>query len=178
MKLGLNGVYLQEKNIMTRCKFDTMEEWQNAWDALKGDTIDEKSNNQIDYDLQQGCSQRILNEPNADGVKYALWISPGREECKKLGFCKPKRKKQTNATKTTLYRHYNKEGILLYVGVSLSSLQRLGQHSNNAHWFNSITDIKMKSYASRDIALKKEKEAIISEQPLYNIRHNYSGKKI
>ena len=30
------------------------------------------------------------------------------------------------------YRHYDKNGNLLYVGVSLSSLQRLGQHKSNS----------------------------------------------
>lgn len=74
--------------------------------------------------------------------------------------------------KTTLYRHWDKDDNLLYIGISLSKLQRLGQHSRNATWFDKITKVTMESFPTRKIALQKEKEAITSEYPIHNIIHN------
>ncbi|HJV75458.1 MAG TPA: GIY-YIG nuclease family protein [Noviherbaspirillum sp.] len=73
--------------------------------------------------------------------------------------------------KTALYRHFDKDGILLYVGISLSALTRLGQHRENAHWFNSISDVKMEFFDSRQEAIAAEKAAIKSERPRHNIIH-------
>ena len=38
-----------------------------------------------------------------------------------------------------LYRHFAADGSLLYVGISLSALNRLGQHKQNAEWFDKIS---------------------------------------
>src|SRR3990172_9525573 len=67
-----------------------------------------------------------------------------------------------------LYRHYDRNGILLYVGVSLSTLNRLKQHEDNAHWFNDIVDIKIERCDSRQRALELERTAINKENPLHN----------
>jgi hypothetical protein len=42
-----------------------------------------------------------------------------------------------------LYRHFDKDGTLLYVGISLSAINRLGQHKDNAHWFSSIKRVEI-----------------------------------
>ena len=68
-----------------------------------------------------------------------------------------------------LYRHFDSESVLLYVGVSLSALQRLGQHATNSHWFNSIAKVTIEKFESRKDALQAEKNAIASESPLHNI---------
>lgn len=74
--------------------------------------------------------------------------------------------------KTSLYRHYDKDGALLYVGVSLSTLQRLGQHAEHSHWFSSIERITIEHFQSRESALEAERQAIQNETPFYNVRHN------
>jgi hypothetical protein len=38
---------------------------------------------------------------------------------------------------TELYRHYDAEGNLLYVGISLNSVVRLTQHRQASGWFDS-----------------------------------------
>jgi predicted GIY-YIG superfamily endonuclease len=40
-----------------------------------------------------------------------------------------------------IYRHYDKDGNLLYVGISLSVISRIMQHKNGSHWFNNIANI-------------------------------------
>ena len=78
---------------------------------------------------------------------------------------------------TDLYRHYDKDDNLLYVGISLSTLQRLGQHKRNARWFDSITRIGIEKCSDRDEALRKEAYAIKTERPVYNIQHAVKVKE-
>lgn len=68
-----------------------------------------------------------------------------------------------------LYRHFNKNGELLYVGISLNSINRLSQHKKNAHWFNDIARIELEQFPTRESALEAEKQAIINEKPLHNV---------
>ena len=70
--------------------------------------------------------------------------------------------------KQHLYRHFDERGKLLYVGVSLSAIQRLAQHKHHSHWFNSIEKITIEQFPSREEALDAEKIAIQKEGPLHN----------
>lgn len=72
---------------------------------------------------------------------------------------------------TQLYRHFDGDGNLLYVGISLSAIARLGQHKTS-HWFNQIATVTIEKFDSRDDALDAEFLAIKTENPL----HNRSGK--
>ena len=68
-----------------------------------------------------------------------------------------------------LYRHFDKSGNLLYVGVSLSTIQRLSQHKNQSHWFNDISQVTIEQFPNRDAALFAERTAIKKENPLHNL---------
>jgi hypothetical protein len=72
---------------------------------------------------------------------------------------------------THLYRHYDKNGRLLYVGISLSAIARLGEHKKSSHWFWQIARIEVTAYATRASALKAERITIQREKPLHNIKH-------
>lgn len=72
--------------------------------------------------------------------------------------------------KTALYRHYNADGALLYVGISLSAVKRLGEHRDSL-WANEITRIEIQYFEDRRTAEKAEKEAIKTESPIFNKRH-------
>ena len=69
-----------------------------------------------------------------------------------------------------LYRHFDSNGILLYVGISLNSAYRQEQHRKNSAWFYSIARIEVERFASRDEASAAERAAIKSEFPLFNLR--------
>ena len=69
---------------------------------------------------------------------------------------------------TQLYRHFDDEGNLLYVGISLSAIYRLKQH-RNSHWSDKIARVDITHYQSRAEAMRAEILAIESEMPLYNI---------
>ena len=68
-----------------------------------------------------------------------------------------------------LYRHFDEWDNLLYVGVSLSTIQRLSQHKSHSHWFNNISKITIENFPSREEVLKAERIAIQKEAPLHNI---------
>ena len=79
---------------------------------------------------------------------------------------------------TKLYRHYDEDGVLLYVGISLNAVARLAQHRGSAHWFDKISKIDVEDVGEdRELALRLEKWAIENELPLYN-KQNNSSKKI
>ena len=75
--------------------------------------------------------------------------------------------------KTTnyLYRHFDGEGRLLYVGISLSAVTRLAQHKLSSKWFDDIATVTIEKYEDREQAQTAEREAIRKEKPVYNIHH-------
>ncbi len=77
---------------------------------------------------------------------------------------------------TQLYRHFDKEGNLLYVGISLSTLNRLGQHKDHSHWFAQISRVEIETFAKREDALEAEALAIHDEKPLHNIMRPQRAK--
>ncbi len=76
-----------------------------------------------------------------------------------------------------LYRHFDEEGELLYIGISLNSIHRLVQHRHSSAWFNEIRKVTIEQHESREKALDAEHEAIIREEPKYNIRKRYPKLK-
>lgn len=71
-----------------------------------------------------------------------------------------------------LYKHWDKNDNLLYVGISLSAVARLKQHSRKADWYDKIAKITIEKFCSREEAIDAEKLAIIMEKPLFNKQHN------
>jgi hypothetical protein len=67
-----------------------------------------------------------------------------------------------------LYRHFNSDGVLLYVGISLSSVYRLSQHRDVSPWYDEISRVDIEKFSCREDALHAERHAIIKEAPLYN----------
>jgi GIY-YIG catalytic domain len=72
--------------------------------------------------------------------------------------------------RTQLYRHFDKDGRLLYVGVSISALQRLAQHQTSSAWVPTIAKILVEAYPTREEALEAEVIAIRRERPMFNIK--------
>jgi hypothetical protein len=70
---------------------------------------------------------------------------------------------------TELYRHYDASGALLYVGISLSAIERLRQHRATAEWFDQIARIDVEVFPSRKEAVAAERHAVRTEKPKYNI---------
>lgn len=73
-----------------------------------------------------------------------------------------------------LYRHYSKDGELLYVGISKSAPARLAQHMAGSPWAREIARVEIEYLPDRERALEAEREAIQCEKPLWNMAHNNS----
>jgi len=80
--------------------------------------------------------------------------------------------------KTCLYRAFDKEKKLLYVGISLNWNTRLKQHAKDSLWFVDVSEISIQWFETRDKALSAEKDAIKREKPEYNVAHNSSGSSL
>lgn len=73
---------------------------------------------------------------------------------------------------TSLYRHFDVHGNLLYVGISIDAIQRFSEHRREKRWSASIVSMTVEHFETREEAIKAETVAIKLEKPLYNIIHN------
>lgn len=69
-----------------------------------------------------------------------------------------------------VYRCYDRDGNLIYVGCSVAPIQRMEQHRANTWWFDQVERIRYVVYPNKDYALYKEREAIGAENPRWNIK--------
>lgn len=69
---------------------------------------------------------------------------------------------------TCLYRHFDGDGRLLYVGISISAAARTSQHSATADWFRDVRSITLEWHPNRAAAFVAELQAIRCERPLHN----------
>lgn len=67
-----------------------------------------------------------------------------------------------------LYRFYDEDGDLIYVGVSLSIINRLKHHKANSHWFDRVAKITIENFNTEEEMLKAEKNVIVEENPFFN----------
>ena len=77
-----------------------------------------------------------------------------------------------------VYRCYDKTGQLLYVGASITFMQRLATHSKSP-WFHEIDQITLTHFSDKNIAFYAERLAIQQEKPKYNaILYNSSANNL
>ena len=73
--------------------------------------------------------------------------------------------------KTGLYRHYDLNGVVLYIGISHTPLSRFKSHQIDKEWCYDSVRMDIEWFDTRSEALLAEKLAIINDQPLYNKTH-------
>lgn len=71
---------------------------------------------------------------------------------------------------TSLYRFYDADDRLLYVGITWSVKARTRKHRTVQPWWQDARDIRIETYPNRRLALAAERTAIHIEKPLYNIQ--------
>lgn len=70
--------------------------------------------------------------------------------------------------KHLLYRYYDSEGELLYVGITINLAGREAKHRRRA-WWPLVADVHLEEHPGRVSALAAERAAIHHEKPIYNI---------
>ena len=81
------------------------------------------------------------------------------------------RRERDETEKTCLYRHFDKAGTLLYVGIARDHQSRLKAHSRYAEWKYRIAMVTIEHFDTREDAARAEFMAIQAERPLHNIVH-------
>jgi predicted GIY-YIG superfamily endonuclease len=71
-----------------------------------------------------------------------------------------------------LYRYYDAQGCLLYVGISFNSAARASQHKAQSSWYSQAATITIENCKDRQTAARKERQAIKIEKPIFNCVHN------
>ncbi|MFI6140336.1 GIY-YIG nuclease family protein [Streptomyces griseus] len=69
---------------------------------------------------------------------------------------------------TNLYRLFDKDGRLLYVGTSVAPQNRWEQHAREKLWWSSVSRATVEWHPGRTEAMAAERAAIKTESPLYN----------
>lgn len=77
--------------------------------------------------------------------------------------------RRPSALRVALYRHYDKAGVLLYVGITKDLEARFGGHGNTATWWPFAHSASVEWHPDRATALRAEREAITLELPLFNV---------
>jgi hypothetical protein len=73
---------------------------------------------------------------------------------------------------TTLYRLYDGNHVLLYIGATECLARRLHQHKKTQPWWENVAHMEVQEFASNSMAYDHERTAIIEEKPLHNVVHN------
>jgi predicted GIY-YIG superfamily endonuclease len=76
---------------------------------------------------------------------------------------------------TDLYRYYDADGQLLYVGISLSAVARASQHRAEKGWWQDVARMTVEHLPTRQAAEDAERSAIRAEKPVHNVIHNGGG---
>lgn len=72
-----------------------------------------------------------------------------------------------------LYRFFDADDQLLYVGISFNAAQRAMQHRHDKPWWTDVARMNVEHLpVNRQEAEAIERSAIVTERPLYNVTHN------
>lgn len=72
---------------------------------------------------------------------------------------------------TALYRLYDVDSRLLYVGIADTPDVRWAQHAKDKHWWGDVAERFVHWMPNREAALEAERRAIQREAPLHNVVH-------
>ncbi len=75
-------------------------------------------------------------------------------------------------TDHALYRFFDGDGQLLYIGITHDAHRRFQQHAGRKPWWSDVRQILLEVYPDRESVLAAETRAIIDEKPLHNVVHN------
>lgn len=69
---------------------------------------------------------------------------------------------------TALYKAYDADGALIYVGISGDWAKRLCQHRGASPWYYDIARLEVEWFSDRWQALAREKALIAEHEPKWN----------
>lgn len=82
---------------------------------------------------------------------------------------------QPTAVPQWLYRCYDADGVLLYIGITQRGYDRFDNHRRSTAWWPEVASHTIQTYENRDEAQLAERHAIYREKPRYNVLHRRAG---
>jgi predicted GIY-YIG superfamily endonuclease len=79
---------------------------------------------------------------------------------------------------TSLYRFYDADGALLYVGITSRGPNRWQEHEAHRAWWALVASSRVEHFDDRDAAAAAERAAIRAEKPPHNITHLRPAKEM
>jgi hypothetical protein len=73
---------------------------------------------------------------------------------------------------TSVYRYYDRNGVLIYVGITKQGMGRNLQHNGYAEWWQFVARQEIEHLPDRASALALEKALIQEHRPPFNRQHN------
>lgn len=77
-----------------------------------------------------------------------------------------------------LYRHFDKDGALLYVGISRDPERRWAQHRTQSGWADVVTSSTVTWFVDEQHARAAERAAIAIENPIHNRARPLGGEAL
>jgi predicted GIY-YIG superfamily endonuclease len=71
--------------------------------------------------------------------------------------------------RTALYRFYDADGALLYVGITHNVDERWAAHERDKPWWPHIAEKTVEWFNTRPLALDAERTAVQTESPVHNV---------
>lgn len=81
---------------------------------------------------------------------------------------------QPEPTPTSVYRYFDEQGILLYVGITSRGMLRNREHNGSKDWWPYVAAQEVEHFTTRDEAHAREIELIADFRPPFNKHHNPS----
>lgn len=78
----------------------------------------------------------------------------------------------TENTPTSLYKYYDRDGILIYVGITSRGMQRNSEHNTSKSWWQYVNHQTVEHHRTRASALHRESEIIRKFAPPFNKQQN------
>jgi predicted GIY-YIG superfamily endonuclease len=79
---------------------------------------------------------------------------------------------------TSVYKYYDRNRVLIYVGVTGAGMTRQRQHNADKQWWPFVAEQSLEHFDSRDDALRREYTLITTFRPPFNKQHNPDHKDI
>lgn len=91
---------------------------------------------------------------------------------------KPKGVYQRRAEPHYVYRHYDEDDRLVYVGCTINPIARTAAHRTNSWWFDQVARTRLTVFPDRNYALAVESRAIAEEHPRFNVKGRWDHRAL
>lgn len=126
---------------------------------------------------RQGLFEQFVPTPNPKFNNLNEATSARKRRPSKRPHVEAKRK-GVRRRETVLYRYYDTEDVLLYVGISANMPGRLDSHETDSTWMDFAARSTLEHFGDRADAEAAEQAAIEADRPLFNILHNDNPDRV